>query len=104
MTERDEFLRQPVNDPFGAAVQFGRNCFRQRSYLGNPHEPSPRAGPRSEHAFRTTLLRPAKFHGNSWPPCRVGEVPDLALRAGSLSAWPICAATRTIRFDFLPIT
>src|SRR3954451_12713410 len=37
MPERDQFLGQPVHDPFGSAIQFRRNSLRQRSDLRDAH-------------------------------------------------------------------
>src|SRR5579863_5565409 len=37
ISKRDKFLRQPVYDPLGAAIEFRRNSLRQRSYLRDAH-------------------------------------------------------------------
>ena len=37
VTQRDEFLCQPVNHTFSAAIQFRRNSLRQRSNLRDAH-------------------------------------------------------------------
>jgi hypothetical protein len=33
----DQFFSQVGNSPFSAAIEFGRNTFIKRGYLGNPH-------------------------------------------------------------------
>src|SRR5947209_18743503 len=43
--ERDEFLDEPVNDPFGSAVKPGRNGLRQRGNLRNVHEGASSSNP-----------------------------------------------------------
>jgi hypothetical protein len=53
VTERDQFLGQPVNDAFGAAVKLRRNRFGQRRNLGNAHSPPP--------------VRPARRHDRAGP-------------------------------------
>ena len=37
MAERDQFFDQPVNDPFGSAIELWRNRFGQRRNLGDAH-------------------------------------------------------------------
>ena len=37
VSQRHQFLGQPVHDPFGAAIQFGRNGLRQWGNLRDAH-------------------------------------------------------------------
>src|SRR5438477_8882737 len=41
MTERDQFLDEPVHDPLGSTIKLWRNRLGQRSDLGNAHEEPP---------------------------------------------------------------
>ena len=41
VAERDQFLREPRHDTFGAAIKLGRNRFRQRCNLRNVHRIRP---------------------------------------------------------------
>src|SRR5215813_4902232 len=37
MSQRDQFLGQPMHHPLGAAIKLGWNSLRQRSYLRDAH-------------------------------------------------------------------
>src|SRR5262245_24571197 len=37
VTERNQFLNEPINNPLRSAIELGRNGFGQRGNLGNQH-------------------------------------------------------------------